>query len=436
MRFLHVNHRYAPFSGGSEIVVQRISEWLVQLGHDVTVVTSDTFDLEYFWEPQRKSIDAPQREQINGVEVVRVPVRHLPASSILFRGSRRMMGEVSRLPIPATPFRLASRVQPWMPDLRRTLMEIGPVDAVLATNLGLESLAIAAFQAADRCGAARIVIPFVHLGGDNDPVARRYVTMPHQVAVLRAAHAVLTMTEQERDFIASLDVAESRIVVTGAGADADKVTGGDGGRIRTSLDLDGFVVGSLGPPSPEKGTPDLVRAVAALRREGRNVHLVLAGPPLSHFSSWFDSLSPEDRDGIHLLGYIDADARRDLLAGIDAFALPSRTESFGIVYLEAWLNQKPVIAARAGAVPELVRDNETGMLVPFGDPESIAVAIRRLMDDDGVAARLATNGYHLARSTYAWPDVLARVQQGYEIALGRRIAVTEGSIDDASTATG
>lgn len=436
MRFLHVNHRYAPFSGGSEIVVQRISEWLVANGHDVTVVTSDAFDLEYFWDPRRKPVDAPFHERLGGVKVIRVPVKHLPASSFLFRGSRRMMGEISRLPFPEAPFSLASRLQPWMPELRRALDEAGPVDAVLATNLGLESLAIAAFEAADRWGAARIVMPFVHLGGHDDAVARRYVTMPHQVAVLRSADAVLTMTEQEKEFIASLGVDRARIVVTGAGAESELVTGGDGERIRSRFNLGGFVVGSLGPPSTEKGTRDLVRAIAALHREGRNVSLVLAGPPLSTFTDWLEALPSEQRAGTHLLGYIDAETRRDLLAGIDAFALPSRTESFGIVYLEAWLNWKPVIAARAGAVPELVRDGETGLLVPFGSPGQLADAIRQLMDDGSFRRRLALAGEALARSTYSWPDVLRRVQQGYEIALGQPITTTEDESDDAATPSG
>lgn len=426
MRLLQVNHRYAPYSGGSELVVQRISEAFAAAGHDVTVVTSDAFDLEYFWDRSRRPIDAPAYETIAGVRVIRVPVRHLPAGSLVFRGSRRVMGELSRAPLPPWPFEVVSRVQPWMPGLGAALRSAGPVDVALGTNLGLESLAIAAYRRARQVGAAFVLMPFMHLGADDDPASRRYATMPHQVELLRQADAVLTMTEREREFIVRLGVAPECVVVTGAAADPDAVLGGDGPGFRRRHHLGGFVVGSLGPPSPEKGTPDLIRAVAALRRAGRDLSLVVAGPPLSGFTGWFESLAPDERDGTTILGYIDEAERRDLLAAIDAFALPSRTESFGIVYLEAWLNRKPVVAARAGAVPELVRDGETGLLVPYGDDAALAESLARLMDDSDLRVSLADAGHRLAATRYRWSDVISRVESGYTIGLQRSRSVARG----------
>lgn len=421
MRLLHVNHRYAPYSGGSELVVQRISEAFVGQGHDVMVVTSDAFDLEYFWDRRRRRIDAPEHDDIGDVRVTRVAVRHLPASSLVFRGSRRLMGELSRLPLPASLFEIAARTQPWMPELVPMLRSIGSPDVILATNLGLESLAVAARDHARRAGSAFVLMPFLHLGVGDDRTARRYVTMPHQVRLLRDADAILTMTERERRFVVDLGIDSSRVVVTGAGVDTQQVTGGLGDAFRRRHQLSGFVVGSLGPPSAEKGTPDLVRAVAAMRQAGSDVQLVIAGPPMSSFIRWFESLPSDQQAGTTMLGYVDADERRDLLAAIDVFALPSRTESFGIVFLEAWLNRKPVVAARAGAVTELVRDGETGLLVPYGDPDALAVAFGRLRDDAYLRSSLADAGYRLTTSCYMWPDVLQRVKRGYEIAMDRPI---------------
>ena len=427
MRLLHINHRYAPYSGGSEVVIQRISEAFARDGHDVTVVTSDAFDLEYFWDRRRRKIDAPPTEDLGGVRVIRVPVRHLPASPIVFQGSRRLMGELSRVLRPACPFEYVSRIQPWIPGLRDAMRSAGQVDVVLATNLGLESLAVVAHEHARRIGAAFALMPFLHLGPDDSPVARRYVTMPHQLKLLRDADVVMTMTEREREFITGLGVPPGRVVVTGAGVDVDAVTGGDGVGFRNRHQLDGFVVGSLGPPSAEKGTPDLVRAIASLRRAGRDVSLVIAGPPLSGFTRWFESLTPDERAGVRMLGYIDTAERRDLLAAIDTLALTSRTESFGIVYLEAWVNRKPVIAARAGAVPELVRDGETGLLVPYGNPDALARTIGLLMDDEGLRQSLGEHGRQLSESRYTWPDVLRRVERGYLIATERMPPLPEGA---------
>ncbi len=55
--------------------------------------------------------------------------------------------------------------------------------------------------------------------------------------------------------------------------------------------------------------------------------------------------------------------------------MPSRTDSFGIVFLEAWANGLPVVAADAGGVPEVVRHEQTGLLVPFGDLDRLSQSI-------------------------------------------------------------
>ncbi|MFN8515884.1 MAG: glycosyltransferase [Chloroflexia bacterium] len=56
-----------------------------------------------------------------------------------------------------------------------------------------------------------------------------------------------------------------------------------------------------------------------------------------------------------------------MLAAASIFALPSRTDSFGITFLEAWCNGVPVIGARAGSIPDVIDDGEDELLVPFGD---------------------------------------------------------------------
>ena len=87
-------------------------------------------------------------------------------------------------------------------------------------------------------------------------------------------------------------------------------------------------------------------------------------------------------DGLlHVLGSIEETEKRDMFAAADLFAMPSRTDSFGIVYLEAWLYRKPVIAARTWGVSDVVADGEDGLLVRFGDVPALAEVIASLLDD-------------------------------------------------------
>ncbi len=420
MHYVLLNHRYFPFLGGSERNVQEIAERLVSEGHSVRVVTTDAFDLEYFWNRRRRRIDAPMRETHNGVQIDRVRLRHVPASSFVFQGGRRLMGELSRLPLPAMPFTEVAVRQPWLPGFADAILRDPPPDLVMGTNIGLEGLAISGLRAARRAGAAYVLMPFIHLGRDDDPIARRYVSMPHQRALVRAADAVVAMTGIESRFLESIGVDPARLVIAGAGMTPEDVAGGAGAAFRARHRMEGPIVAALGALAPDKGTRELVQAVARLNRAGRNVHLALAGPSLSTFERWYTALDSEERLGTRLLGVISPDGKRDLFGAADIVALPSRTESFGIVFVEAWANRKPVIAAEAGAVPELVRDGENGLLVPFGDVGALARAIERLLDDAMLARSLGERGFELATREYTWAAVHERVKLAFEIALEAR----------------
>jgi glycosyltransferase involved in cell wall biosynthesis len=95
--------------------------------------------------------------------------------------------------------------------------------------------------------------------------------------------------------------------------------------------------------------------------------------------------------------------------------MPSRTDSFGIVFLEAWANGLPVVAAAAGGVPEVVRDGETGLLVPFGDLDRLSRALATLLSDPVLARSLGAAGRAMVESGYTWDDrfatLLARTRE-------------------------
>lgn len=417
MRLAIVNHRYAPFSGGSERYMQAVAERALAEGHEVHVFVTDAWDLEYCWDPRRRRIEVAE-EVINGVQVHRLPIRHYPVSRLAFPLVRRGMGELSRLPLPGTRRALTqlSRLQPLVPGLAAALDTHGPFDLLHAGNIGLEGLTVAAMRYARARSIPFVLMPFIHLGAEEDARARRYVQMPHQVEVYRAAQAFTVNTQQEVDFLASHGVDPQRVVITGSGVDVDDVRGGDGAAFRTRHGVQGTLIATLGAMAWEKGTPHVVQAVQQLRAAGREVTVALAGPAMSAFSAWLEQ--QPSRDGVLLLGYIDDAERRDLLAAADMVVLPSRTESFGIVYLEAWVNRLPVLAARAGAVPLLVEHEVNGLLVEYGDVDALAESIARLIDDSALRDRLAVAGEQRALGAYTWEQVTTQAMHAHALALG------------------
>src|SRR5262249_45891478 len=84
---------------------------------------------------------------------------------------------------------------------------------------------------------------------------------------------------------------------------------------------------------------------------------------------------------------------------------------FGIVFLEAWANAKPVVAACAGGVAEVVEHDRTGLLIEYGDVPKLAETLDRLMIDPNLAHRLGEAGRkHVSAKGYTWDDRFAALE--------------------------
>jgi glycosyltransferase involved in cell wall biosynthesis len=123
-------------------------------------------------------------------------------------------------------------------------------------------------------------------------------------------------------------------------------------------------------------------------------------------------------NGARALGFVDSETKRDFLAAIDVLAMPSRTEAFGIAYLEAWANGKPVIGARSGAVTTVIREGIDGLLVDFGDTNQLSKALEALILSPELCRTMGESGRQRALTEYRWDSVIDRVRRAYSEALG------------------
>jgi glycosyltransferase involved in cell wall biosynthesis len=170
----------------------------------------------------------------------------------------------------------------------------------------------------------------------------------------------------------------------------------------------------------DKGTIHLVKAMQKIWHSGRMEPLVLIGHPLPEFQEFYRQLPPDDRRRILFLGMVEDDVKKDALAAASVFALPSRADSFGIVYLEAWLYGLPVVAARTWGVSDVIDDGSDGVLVPFGDPGSLAEAITDLLDHPETAAAMGERGRNKVLREHTWGIKCQLVLDLYERLVGQR----------------
>lgn len=413
MNVLHVIPRYYPFVGGSELYFQEISERLVRDGHRVTVYTTDAWDLEHFWARNKRRIEKGHQTH-HGVQVHRFPVRHLPFCSVIYHGARRVMSWLSGMPLNTTallfPLCLTT---PLVPSLYRQLMMDNSFDIVHAINFPFDSLIAAAFRFAQKRRIPFIITPFTHLGEPNDDIVRKHYTMQHQIAIMKKSDRVIVQTQIEQNYLARRGVPRAKMVKVGVGVNADEVLGGSGHRFREKYNIENPIVFQLGAQAYDKGSQHTIEAMRQLWEQGYDVSLVLAGPPMGHFLRYFETLPDEVRRRCHLLGFISDEDKRDLLDAGDVFVMPSRTDSFGIVYLESWLYKKPVIGALAGGVPEVISHGQDGCLAPFGDVARLADCIATLLTDKELAQRFGEAGCRRVLAEHTWDRKYGLISQVY-----------------------
>lgn len=422
MRILHVTQRYLPAVGGAELHLAELSARFAADGHHVTVVTTDALDFELFWNPRARRVPE-QQSVIDGVRVLRFPVRHLPVPQFGYPAVRRLLWLLSRTAgMPLSLLHYVARFTPWTPALYDWLAQTDEqFDIVAAMTIVFEPLVAAAQSYARRCGRPFVVYPLTHLGAGPLPGAdslSRFYTMRHQTDLVVNSDFLIANSADETDFYRDRGLVSERMAVVGPGVELVQLSGGNGARLREQYALTGVVVGSLSAMAYDKGTVHVVEAVRALWRAGHSVQLVLAGALLEQFQQYLDTLPQSDRSRILVLGAIDHRTKLDLLDAIDILALPSRTDSFGIVYLEAWAYAKPVIGAQAWGVKTVIDNGQNGLLVPFGDVPALAEAINRLAVDPELRRRMGEQGRAKVTSQHTWPhkypivcDIYTRLAQ-------------------------
>jgi glycosyltransferase involved in cell wall biosynthesis len=257
-----------------------------------------------------------------------------------------------------------------------------------------------------------VVTPFAHFGTGKDRVARNS-TMDHQLQLLREAAGIFALTSVEQEGLRQYSVNSERVAVVGSGLDPLPETA-DFILLQQQYHLSRPFVIFIGRNSYEKGAIHAAQAVLAMRQQGSPIALVLVGQMTAEFERFYGRLTEREKGIIRPLGILSEPDKHTLLSQAELLLLPSRTDSFGIVLLEAWAHNKAVIGARAGGIPGVVDDGQNGLLVPFGDVLALAQAIHRLLHTPDLKQAMGQQGQTKITAEYTWDRVTDRVESHYQ----------------------
>jgi glycosyltransferase involved in cell wall biosynthesis len=171
-----------------------------------------------------------------------------------------------------------------------------------------------------------------------------------------------------------------------------------------------FRIGFVKHLEPVYGYDILIKAAALMHREIGSMELVIVGggSRLNHARGLVQELGINDM--VSFLGRVPNDQLPGLLGGFHALAMPSLSESFGVSALEASACGVPVVASRTGGIPDVVRDGETGFLVPPRDPAALAERLAWLAGHPSEASRMGAEGRRFVERHYNWTACAERME--------------------------
>jgi phosphatidylinositol alpha-1,6-mannosyltransferase len=231
---------------------------------------------------------------------------------------------------------------------------------------------------------------------------------------LTAADRVLAGSEYTAELARELGVKDERLRVTRYGTDPVRFRPLDARSLRERLGLGGRpVLLTIARLVERKGIDAVLRALPAVRGAVPNAAYVIAGdgPEREKLETLARTLAVAD--AVTFTGVVP-DAELPLWYSLaDVFVMPSRSEppdveGFGIVFLEASACERPVIAARAGGVPDAVADGVSGLLVTPGDGDELATKISALLRDPARAADLGRRGRERVLAELNWDAITER----------------------------
>lgn len=385
MKILFTKRGYSPV-GGSESLCYQFATRLARRGHDVRVVCAWPTDKEeerYPVEAYAPVVRDDHRllTDEHGVEVVQV----------------RPRGGL---------FGSAADATTLVDLMRADVLEEYAGDREIIHNVGREYMGTS-FEVSEDLGVPIVLTPLAHPGqfhgGDG----------PSDLARYRRASAITTMTDWERSWYIRHAVAPSRVFATGMGPNATRSGGGPAWRRRRHIPEGAPIVLYIGRKERYKGYIQLLDSaelVWARHPETRYVFIGIAG----FYSTFFDDFVRYTDDRIVRIEGASGEEKSDALDACDVFAMPSRHETFGLGYLEAWLHHKPVIACDIPPMREVI--GEHGLLVPQR-PADLADAIVRLVEDPALRRRMGDGGHAKVLDRWDWDRVMDRVESAYERAL-------------------
>ncbi|MEU0369159.1 glycosyltransferase family 4 protein [Streptomyces sp. NPDC006283] len=411
LRIALLTYKGNPFCGGQGVYVRHLSRELARLGHRVEVIGAQPYpvldegvpltelaslDLYRSPDPFRTPGRDEYRDWIDAVEVATMWTGGFPEPLTFSLRARRHL--------------LARRGEFDVVHDNQTLGYglLGDLGAPLVTTIH-HPITVDRQLDLDAAGDWK----------RRASVRRWYGFTRMQKRVARRLPSVLTVSgSSQQEIVDHLGVRRERVHVVHIGADTDLFSPDP-----AVAEVPGRIVTTSSADVPLKGLVYLVEALAKLRTENPDAHLVVVGKraedgPVAQLIERYGL-----KDAVRFVKGITDSELVDLVRSAEIACVPSLYEGFSLPAAEAMATGTPLVATTGGAIPEVAGpDGETCLAVPPGDAEALAAALRRLLGDPDLRARLGAAGRARVLARFTWKQAAIGTAERYREAIAAATA--------------
>ncbi len=377
MRVLHVIPSISPKRGGPSAALFPMIAALQGTGIECGVLTTNDDG------PGNSDLNTGQWQDLGGISVLAFPRKLL---------GRRWFDE--HIVAPQAIRWLNQQGREW------DLLHVHAVFSYLSTR------AMSWARKHDHPYISRPLGQLCHWPLQQKPLRKRaYLGLVEKRNLKGASRVHFTSQQESDECLAAGIVVEGMVVPHGINMPKDRMGEADSKANALSVVF-------LSRLDPKKGIERLIQGFVSADPERLNANLTIAGSGDSHY---VESLKAQasGQDSIEFVGWVEGEAKHRLLRGADLFVLPSYSENFGVVVLEAMSSGIPVLLTPEVALSQHVKDAGAGLVID-GSVQSITAGITQLAGDKKLRQSMGQAGRSLAQNKFSWDAVAAALKQHYQ----------------------
>jgi len=364
---LVITQRFFPAIGGAENLAKIFLDHL-SINHKITVYTTNAKEIQSFWYEDSEKIKEfePYEYSIQRCGfLIPTQIKHDKITTDF-------------------PF-MTNYPGPFSPKMWNDLvLNKIDYDLIYVTSFPHDHI-IPAYIAAKKWGIPIIFTPLIH-----QEFPELYLTSI-KLTMLNNSDSIFVISESEKNILIKNGIDKNKIFIIHPFLSNKTNDSKDNLREKFSL-INKKIILFIGSKSFVKGIIHVIESLKLIWKKDDESVLVVLGPSTEEYDKYYSELPHEIRERIIDLGIVDENTKRNALAECDFLVLPSKSESFGLVYIEAWLNCKSVIGCNIPPVSELIEQKKDGLLVEFGNIEQLKDSILYLINNPDIAKKFGVEG--------------------------------------------